>query len=192
MIVSQLSTSITFNWTQPVGETVDNYEITVSYQGPCSGFTSTNTVIVDGATREQTLTGLQEFSTYTIDITAVNCGGRSETTSQNVTTAAAGKLYLTVHRKWQIDMNTFLSTVSHQLPLLHLRQSVLQPLDQKVSPSTGIMFTALNVTVKSQDTPCTTTLLVALQYTLYSWQTPLPTLWLDWLPLPTTLLRWRQ
>lgn len=99
MIVSQLSTSITFNWTQPVGETVDNYEITVAYQGPCSGFTSTNTVIVDGATREQTLTGLQEFSTYTIDITAVNCGWGSETTSQNVTTVAAGKLYLTVHRK---------------------------------------------------------------------------------------------
>ena len=77
-----------------MGEIVDNYEITFSYQGPCSGYIHANTVIVDGATRQHTLTGLQEFSTYTISITAMNGGGRSVTISQSVTTVAAGRLYL--------------------------------------------------------------------------------------------------
>ena len=77
-----------------MGEIVDSYEITFSYQGPCSGYIHANTVIVDGATRQHTLTGLQEFSTYTISINAINGGGRSATTSQNVTTVAAGRLHL--------------------------------------------------------------------------------------------------
>jgi len=94
MAVSQPPASIMFNWTQPVGEIVDSYEITFSYQGPCSGYIHANTVIVDGATRQHTMTGLQEFSTYTISITAMNGGGRSATTSQNVTTVAAGRLYV--------------------------------------------------------------------------------------------------
>ena len=69
---------------------MDNYEITFSYQGPCSGVIHTNTAIVDGATRQHTLMGLQEFSTYIISITAINGGGRSATASQNLTTVAAG------------------------------------------------------------------------------------------------------
>ena len=77
-----------------MGEIVENYEIAFSYQGPCSEYIHANTVIVDGATRQHTLTGLQEFSTYTISITAMNGGGRSATTSQNVTTVAAGRLHL--------------------------------------------------------------------------------------------------
>ena len=92
MTVSQLAKSITFSWTQPVGEIVDSYEIAFSYLGPCSGFIHTNTAIVDGTTRQHTLTGLQEFSTYTISIAAINGGGRSATARQNLTTVAAGRL----------------------------------------------------------------------------------------------------
>ena len=72
---------------------MNNYELVFSYQGPCDRFTHTRTATVDGTTRQYTLTGLQEFSTYTINITAVNDGGRSAVTSQSVTTIAEGRLY---------------------------------------------------------------------------------------------------
>ena len=93
MAVSQFPTTITLTWTQPEGEIVNSYELFFSYQGPCDRFTHTHTTTVDGITRQYTLTGLQEFSTYTINITAVNDGGRSAVTSQSVTTIAEGRLY---------------------------------------------------------------------------------------------------
>ena len=73
---------------------MDSYELVFSYQGPCDSFTHTSTRAVDGTTRQHTLTGLQEFSTYTVNITAANLGGRSAVTSQSVTTRAAGRSYL--------------------------------------------------------------------------------------------------
>ena len=93
MAVSQSPTSITLTWTQPEGEIVNSYEIVFSYQGRCDRFTHSSATTVDGSTRQYTLTGLQEFSTYTINMTAVNGGGRSAVTSQSVTTIAAGRLY---------------------------------------------------------------------------------------------------
>ena len=94
MAVSQSPTTITLTWTQPEGEIVNNYELVFSYQGLCDRFTHTSTTTVNGTTRQYTLTGLQEFSTYTINITAVNDGGRSAVTSQSVTTIAAGMSYM--------------------------------------------------------------------------------------------------
>ena len=93
MAVSQYPTFITLNWTQPEGEIVNSYELVFSYQEPCDRFTHTSTITVEGVTRQYTLTGLQEFSTYTINMTAVNGGGRSAVTSQSVTTIAAGRSY---------------------------------------------------------------------------------------------------
>ena len=90
--VSQFPTSITLNWTQPEGESVNSFELVFSYQGPCDRFTHTSTTTVDGTTRLYTLTGLQELSTYTINITASNVGGRSGVASQSVTTRAEGRL----------------------------------------------------------------------------------------------------
>ena len=69
---------------------MDNYEVPFSYQGPCSGFNHTNTTTVDGTTREYTLTGLQEFSNYTVTVVAVNGAGRSEESSENVVTMSNG------------------------------------------------------------------------------------------------------
>ena len=94
MAVSQLPASIILTWTQPEGEIVNSYELVFSYQGPCDRFTHTRAITVEGVTRQYTLTGLQEFSTYTINITAVNVGGRSAVTSQSVTTRAAGRLVI--------------------------------------------------------------------------------------------------
>ena len=72
---------------------MNSFDIVFSYQGPCDRFTHTSTTTVDGTTRQYTLTGLQEFSTYTINITAANGGGRSAVASQSVTTIVAGKSY---------------------------------------------------------------------------------------------------
>ena len=63
-----------------------------SYQGPCSGFNHTNTTTVDGTIRKYTLTGLQEFSNYTVTVVAVNGAGRSEESSINAVTMANGML----------------------------------------------------------------------------------------------------
>ena len=73
---------------------MDSYELVFSYQGPCDSFTHTSTITVNGTTRQYTLTGLQEFSTYTVNITAANVGGRSAVTSQSVTTRADGRSYV--------------------------------------------------------------------------------------------------
>ena len=90
MAVSESPTSINLNWTQLEGEIVDSFEVSFSYQGPCSGFTHTNTTIVGGTTRQLILTGLQEFSNYTVTVVAVNVAGRSEENSVNVVTMADG------------------------------------------------------------------------------------------------------
>ena len=90
MAVPQSPTSITLIWTQPVGEVVDSYEVSFSYQGPCSEFNHTNTTTVNGTTRQYTLTRLQEFSTYTVTVVAVNGAGRSGGSSMNVITLPDG------------------------------------------------------------------------------------------------------
>ena len=90
MAVSQSPTSIALAWTQPVGEVVESYEVSFSYQGPCSGFSHTNTTTVADTTRQFTLTGLQEFSNYTVIVVAVNGAGRSGGSSVNVVTLPDG------------------------------------------------------------------------------------------------------
>ena len=77
-----------------MGEVVDSYEVSFSYQGPCSGFNHTNTTTVDGTTWQYTLTGLQEFSNYTVTVVAVYGAGRSRGSSVNVVTMGDG-MYLT-------------------------------------------------------------------------------------------------
>ena len=72
------------------GGVVDSYEVSFSYQGPCSGFNHTNTTTLDGTTRQYTLTGLQEFSNYAVTVVAVNDAGGSEESSENVVTMADG------------------------------------------------------------------------------------------------------
>ena len=72
MAASQSPTSITLTWIQPESRVVERYEVSFSYQGPCSGFNHTNTTTVAGNTRQYTLTGLQEFSNYTVTVVAVN------------------------------------------------------------------------------------------------------------------------
>ena len=75
-----------------MGDVVDSFEIVVSYQGPCIGFTHTSTCnILYGTARHHTLRDLQEFSNYTVTIRAENIAGRGEKCSTNVVTMADGK-----------------------------------------------------------------------------------------------------
>ena len=69
---------------------MDSYEVSFSYQGPCSGFNHTNTTAMDGTTRQYTLTGLQEFSNYTVTVVAENSAGRSGESRKDVVTMADG------------------------------------------------------------------------------------------------------
>ena len=93
MAVSLSPTSITLTWSQPEGEVVDSYELSFSYQGPCSGINHTNTTTVDGTTRQYTLTGLQEFSNYTVTITAVNTALQAEAMEHITLNTAATSVF---------------------------------------------------------------------------------------------------
>lgn len=74
-----------------MGEVVDSFEIEVSYHGPCAEFTHTSICnILYGTARQHTLTGLKEFSNYTVTMVAINDAGRSEQSSTNVVTMADG------------------------------------------------------------------------------------------------------
>ena len=90
MAESLSPTTINLTWTQPNEDFVSSYEIVYSYQGPCSGFTHTNTTTVEGTSRNYTLSGLQEFSNYTVNVTAVNDAGNATTTTEAITTLSAG------------------------------------------------------------------------------------------------------
>ena len=75
---------------------MDSYEVSFSYQGPCSGFNHTNTTTVDGTSRQYTLTGLQEFSNYTVTLVAENGAGRSGGSSVNVVTLADSTFVISI------------------------------------------------------------------------------------------------
>ena len=95
MGVSPQATTLTVSWTQPQGEVVDNYDISLDYLGPCPDFNpdvqagelpSERTDVTFGGTEP-----LQEFSDYQFTITARNGAGQSPTVTVNVTTEPAGR-----------------------------------------------------------------------------------------------------
>ena len=85
----QSPTSITLSWEQPAGGAVDRYDIVYTYQGGCS---LQSTSFETTATTEMlTLQSLEEFSGYSVSVTAVNNGGRSAPATRTFTTKPAGK-----------------------------------------------------------------------------------------------------
>jgi len=58
--------------------------------GDCTSFDHSGNVSVGGNITTHNLTGLQEFSTYLITVTAVNGAGRNESDPVTVTTQVAG------------------------------------------------------------------------------------------------------
>eukprot|EP00731_Ephydatia_muelleri_P019086 Em0011g1126a len=82
------STSITVMWSQPRGEIGTTYTLSYTYQGPCAGAGGGGSVSVGNAT-QYTITGLQEFSAYTLTITASIGVGSSPPASVLVNTSSA-------------------------------------------------------------------------------------------------------
>ena len=68
------------------------YERTTGEQqfGDCPGYEHRGRVLVAGTTTTHILTGLQEFSTYFITVTAVNGAGRNESAPVTMITLTTG------------------------------------------------------------------------------------------------------
>ena len=71
---------------------MEYYEITYSYQGPCSSGhpAPSKLTLQDDTTRQYSVTGFEEFSDYIITIAAVNGMGRSYATSTTTRTLSTG------------------------------------------------------------------------------------------------------
>ncbi len=74
------STFITLTWTQTTGDVVDSYTISYSFMvigcGGVSGSAGNDIIMgIDGATRMYTLSGVEEYTEFTITLTAVNGAG---------------------------------------------------------------------------------------------------------------------
>ena len=89
------STSITITWSQSPGDTVDSYQILYLFRvRVCSAYLSNPRIIlVAGSSREYTLTGLEENSDFTINITAMNGAGSSPPVTTTARTAIAGRIH---------------------------------------------------------------------------------------------------
>ena len=92
-------TSIMITWDEQ--QYIDSYKIsfervTGSQQVLCPDVVHTGSATVDGNTTEYLLTGLFEYSTYSITVTAVNRAGEAPSTL-TVTTLQAGGYFYTLH-----------------------------------------------------------------------------------------------
>ena len=99
------TTSLSLSWTQPVNDEVDNYDLRWTYLGNCSGFTESMSVTVDGSVRQFVFSGLQEFSTYQLGVTAINSVGRSAESIRVADTRSACKItciYCHVASQWSV------------------------------------------------------------------------------------------
>ena len=80
MTTSQTQTTIKFLWDH-IPNGVINYEVSYTYQGPCSGVDDSGTETVAGPLTQHTLMGLEEFNTYMITVRAVYNGKYTQTLS---------------------------------------------------------------------------------------------------------------
>ena len=88
---SPQSTAITLTWSQPPGDMVDSYQILYSFTiRGCGEVGGDN---VSTSSREYTLTGLEENSDFTINITAMNGAGSSPPANTTARTLIDGRLY---------------------------------------------------------------------------------------------------
>ena len=75
---SSMSTNITLTWSQSPGDVVDSYQISYSFTvRGCGDVGGDNVSTITGSSRDYTLTGLEENSDITINITAMNGAGSS-------------------------------------------------------------------------------------------------------------------
>ena len=83
------STTIPLTWTS-AGSVVDSYGVMWRAGGECSGVSGGNGS-VDGDTNSYTIEGLEEYTTYTITVTATNAVGSADSDQVTIWTTEACK-----------------------------------------------------------------------------------------------------
>ena len=155
------TTSARISWDQQT--LVDHFEISFERTtgGICPSYHHTHSgLTVDGGSTEFTVSGLEEYSTYSFTVRAVNSAGTSGPTTVRVTTLTAGK---DIHWRSRLPLSDFVTILEHmamlfsvQLQLDLLRMSGTLQLPPLLSLSSGMKFLALNRTVILQATQCST------------------------------------
>ena len=90
MSTSKTQTRITISWDH-TSNSVISYEVSYTYQGPCSGVDDSGTETVAAPLTQHTLMGLEEFTTYMITVRAVYNGMESDSDSTSATTLPSGR-----------------------------------------------------------------------------------------------------
>ena len=107
-VASNSPSSLTISWIQSDIEAVDYYQLSFSYTGPCEGHKHQRMVRVSARMREYTITGLQEYSQYEIQVTAVRGSRRARSSTTGNT--AEGRCLL---NKTSFENNQFLLVQEH-------------------------------------------------------------------------------
>ena len=91
-ILSTTDTTLSLSWSVPSGITVDSYEVMWQRDttGECSNEDEGSATITDGST-SYTITGLEEYSNYTITVTAADISGSIISDPVTGTTNEAGE-----------------------------------------------------------------------------------------------------
>ena len=90
MSTSQTQSTISIAWDH-IPNSVISYEVSYTYQGPCSGVDDSGTETVAAPLTQHTLMGLEEFGTYMITVRAVYNGMESDYVSTSATTFPSGR-----------------------------------------------------------------------------------------------------
>ena len=90
MSTSRTLTTITISWDH-ISNSGISYEVSYTYQGPCSGVDGSGTETVAAPLTQHTLMGLEEFTTYMITVRAVYNGMESDYVSTSATTLPSGR-----------------------------------------------------------------------------------------------------
>ena len=89
-MISLKQTTITLSW-EHIPNSVISYEVSYTYQGPCSGVDDSGTETVAAPLTQHTLVGLEEFSTYMITVRTAYNGMESDSVSTSSTTLPSGR-----------------------------------------------------------------------------------------------------
>ena len=89
--ISTTRVSILLRWSQQPDDFIKGFTIIANYTGPCNDYYNiTNNTMLDPSTKQINITGLQEYSNYTIEVSAFNDAGSNVSRRVNVTTESSG------------------------------------------------------------------------------------------------------
>ena len=134
-MTSVTSTTVPLSWTS-AGSVVISYKVEWLYDGECSGVRG-GRATVDGVTTRYTIEGLEEYSTYSITVTATNDVSSAVSEVATVKTIEAGEVI------FQVTSSCPPCAVCYSLQLLLVLPLQLVPLAHPpASLSSGGQWTA--------------------------------------------------